>query len=261
MDGTLLNSEKKISEKTLEAIDFAVQQGKIVALSTGRCLPELYEFLEQLKNVRYLMCVSGAYIYDTVERRFIYTNPLSHENVKKILEISGKEDCMVHILNDLSVVEKRDVERMDHFHMEVYRPMYERVTTMVEDIETYYEENQPQVMKLNLYHSGPEARERTMQRLADLDIEAVRSEITSAECSGKGVTKGTGLKWLCQYLSIKVEETIAVGDADNDIEILKTAGLSIAMGNANEKVKQICDVVVSDHNHDGCAEAIYQYLL
>ena len=66
---------------------------------------------------------------------------------------------------------------------------------------------------------------------------------------------------LCEYLGIPVEETIAVGDADNDIEVLKTAGLAIAMGNAAEHVKAIADVMVADCDHDGCAEAIGKYLL
>ena len=66
---------------------------------------------------------------------------------------------------------------------------------------------------------------------------------------------------MCEFLDIPMEQTIAVGDADNDIDILTAAGLSIAMGNANETVKSICDVVVGDCDHDGCAEAIRRYLL
>lgn len=261
MDGTLLNSRKQISEETRKAIRYAVRNGKVVALSTGRCLPELYEFLDVIPEVRYLICVSGGYIYDTAEHRFIYNNPLKTEDVKRILEVSRQEDCMVHMLNDLSIVSKSDVSRMEEFHMAVYRPMYERVTTMVDDIYTYYEINLPQITKLNLYHRTETDRERTISRLSNLNIEVVRSEVTSAECSNKGVTKGTGLLQLCRHLSIEIEETIAVGDADNDIEILKTAGHGIAMANANEHVKKICPVVVADNDHDGCAEAIYKYLM
>lgn len=261
MDGTLLNSKKQISAGTSKAIQDAVAAGKMVALSTGRCLPELYEFLEDLKGVRYLICVSGGYIYDTEQKGFVYSNPIPYEMVKKILEIAQEEDCMVHILSDLSIVERRAVENLEHYHMGVYRPLYERVTTMVDQIERYYESQRPEAAKLNLYHSDVKARENTMRRLSELNIESVRSEITSAECSNKGVTKGTGLRRLCEHLSIPIEETIAVGDADNDLEILKTAGLSIAMGNAKEHVKAVCDVVVADNDHDGCAEVIYRYLL
>ena len=66
---------------------------------------------------------------------------------------------------------------------------------------------------------------------------------------------------LCEHLGIEIDETIAVGDADNDLNILETAGLAIAVGNANEHVKAVAAVVVNDCDHDGCAEAIDKYLL
>ena len=69
------------------------------------------------------------------------------------------------------------------------------------------------------------------------------------------------LKKLCEHLGLPLEQTIAVGDADNDTMALKTAGLSIAMGNATEPVKALADVIVADCDHNGCAEAIDKYLL
>lgn len=84
---------------------------------------------------------------------------------------------------------------------------------------------------------------------------------TSLEISPLGVTKGYGLKKLCKHLNIEVEQSIVVGDADNDLDVLKTAGLAVAMGNANANVKKIADVEVMDNDHDGVAEAIYKYLL
>ena len=87
------------------------------------------------------------------------------------------------------------------------------------------------------------------------------SEATGLEMNAKGVDKGTGLKQLCKHLGISIDETIVVGDADNDKEALGVAGLAIAMGNAKESVKEIADVIVSDNDHDGCAEAIEKYLM
>ena len=77
----------------------------------------------------------------------------------------------------------------------------------------------------------------------------------------KELTRQAGLLALCRHLDISPEETIVVGDADNDKEILQTAGLAIAMGNAADHIKALADVVVADCDHDGCAEAIEKYLL
>ena len=87
------------------------------------------------------------------------------------------------------------------------------------------------------------------------------AETTSLELSSMGINKGVGLKKLCQYLKISLANTIVVGDADNDIEALKIAGLAVGMGNANDTVKHIADVLVNDCDHDGCAQAITEYLL
>ena len=113
------------------------------------------------------------------------------------------------------------------------------------------------------HNTSSEARDRTQQRILDsnLEVELADAETTSLEISAKGIDKGIGLEKLCEYKNITLDEIIAVGDADNDIQAIKKAGLSIAMGNANENIKQLADVIVSDNDHDGCAEAIEKFLL
>jgi hypothetical protein len=142
-----------------------------------------------------------------------------------------------------------------------YTPLFESVATKVDDIREFYEKNSIPVEKMNLYHSTSEGRDKSKERLQQLNLVLNNAEKTSVEISAIGVTKATGLIKLCEHLGISIEETIAVGDADNDIDILKTAGLSIAMENANDEVKRICDVTVADCDHEGCAEAIEKYLL
>lgn len=167
---------------------------------------------------------------------------------------------MVHLLAIESIVQKKDIPQMERFGMGVYRPMYEKVTTQVDDIYEYYKEHPFEVPKLNLYHATAEGRREPERDLPDW-ILFLRMQKTALECSATGVTKGTGLLRLCEHLGIEPEETIAVGDADNDLNILETAGLAIAVGNANEHVKAVAAVVVNDCDHDGCAEAIDKYLL
>lgn len=261
MDGTLLNSNKEISQSSLEWIKKAVDCGKEVILSTGRCVAELSGYIEQIPHLRYINCVSGALVYDLKENKEIYSNAIPVDKVKKILEISKLEDSMLHLMRNDSIVQQCDYENMRHFQMEKYKPLFKKVSTKVEDIYRFYEENSFPVEKLNIYHVSSAERDRTKKRLGALGLVLVNAEETSVEISAKGVTKGVGLMKLCEHLGISVEETIAVGDSDNDIEILKAAGLSVAMGNANDTVKKICDVTVADCDHDGCAETIEHYLL
>ena len=263
MDGTLLNSEKEISERTNAMIRRAAEEGKIIALSTGRGLSELSEYLEQVPEIGYLDCTSGAMIYDCREKKVVVSTPIPVDVMQKVMALAEEENVMVHFLSTDSVVEQSKYEQMEKYHMGVYKPMYGRVAKKCENIFRAYEENPKPIEKCNLYHLSPAKRDQTERRLEDmhLPLTIVHSELTALELTSEGVSKGTGLLQLCEYLGIPVQETIAVGDADNDIEVLKTAGLAIAMGNAAEHVKAIADVMVADCDHDGCAEAIGKYLL
>ena len=76
-----------------------------------------------------------------------------------------------------------------------------------------------------------------------------------------GADKGAGLEMLCAYLDIPLAQTIAVGDGFNDMTILRKAGLAVAVGNAEEAVKAVCDAVVADNDSCGVKQAIVDYLL
>lgn len=263
MDGTLLNSRKEISPVTLEAMNRAVKAGKLIALSTGRCRPELTAYTRLVPGIRYLICTSGALVYDVYEKKELYKNPLEPELVKALLLLAQKEGAMMHLLDARSIVQTDQFHHMDRYGMGIYKPMYERVVTAWEDLyETYCAEPFP-VEKVNFYHTDLESRERTKERIkkAGLPVIMVNAENSSLELSAAGVDKGTGLVRLCAHLGLPLQKTIAVGDADNDITILKTAGLSAAMGNALPAIKALADVEVADCDHDGCAEVIDNYLL
>ena len=262
MDGTLLNSQKKITDKTCEAIQKAIDAGIIVILNTGRCVAELEEYMEVLKNIQYINSTSGALVYDRKSNKDIYSSALDVDTVKAILDIVSSKNVMIDFLTRESIVQRDKIEKMEQYRMEVYRDMFERVTVKWEDICGQYREKPFPVAKLNIYHTSEEARNYTRQRIEELQlgVEMVNAETTSLEISAKGIDKGIGLEKLCQYLNISLSQTIVVGDADNDIGAMKKAGLAVAMGNANERIKELADVMVADNDHDGCREVIEKYI-
>ena len=263
MDGTLLDSEKKIPAETVDMIHRAVSAGKLVCLGTGRCLPELEEFFPVLPDIRYIIGESGVFVYDRKADEYIYSSPLKKEIAVEIfrrVQASG-EDIMFHIHCDRSIVQADSIPRMKDYRMDVYQPMFDRICTKVPDICSFFLSAPFAPNKVNIYCKSEEQWERIYRLLSDIDIEFKHVEGVSLECIPKDQTKGNGLKKLCEHLSIPMEKTIAVGDADNDIEMLSTAGLAIAMGNSNDNVKQIADVIVADNDHGGCVQAIRDYLL
>lgn len=263
MDGTLLNSDKKIAESSIAAIEKASKEGKFVILNTGRGPAELTEFFDILKDVRYYNCVSGALVFDHETNSTIFKKAIPVEVVKELFQIAKEEDVMIHILSQKSIVQKDCLENMEHYNMGIYSTMFHKVSDPVDDMEEAYLANPYPVEKFNLYHASIEARDRTYARLKEsgLPVELAFSEHANVEVTAQNVDKSLGLGKLCEHLGFTINEAIAVGDADNDYAAIQAAGLGIAMGNANESIKSIADVIVADNDHDGCVEAIEKYLL
>lgn len=262
MDGTLLDSNKAIREDSLAAIKKARQSNKIICLSTGRSMTELKIFGSQLDDVQYFIAVSGALIYDNEKKQPVMQKTLSHETVIKLFEQVKTRDVLIHLHSDKSIVQKDKLERMPEFNMGLYKPMFKKICTQPESIYDYYLEEKVPVYKLNIYSKTTEERQSLFEELKTWpELTLAFSEKTSIECSPSGITKGTGLKHLCRLLNIPLEKTIAVGDAENDLEILKTAGLAAVMGNASQKIKNVAEVVLKDNDSGGCAQAINYFLL
>ena len=251
LDGTLLNSRKEIPDEAVQAIRQVCTAGKTVVFDTGRAVPELAEQIDLLPEVRYAIFASGAGLYDTREKKAFGLQGISAAQAKRILGVARTKDIMPQlVLADRDVIQASHMERLEYYHMGVYRPMYEKAMTLVPDIYAFADSCAEPFLKINLYHAEVPERIR----------ELVYSEISSLECSAGGVSKGAGLERLCALLNIPPEACIAVGDADNDLPMLRTAGLGVAMGNSPNYVKTAADRIVSDQDHGGCAEAIRMLL-
>lgn len=263
MDGTLLDSKKEILESSIQAVKDAERVGKIVILNTGRGLAELQEYLPKLPKVRYLNALSGALVYDLKEEKEIYSQSIPVEIVKQLMAYASEEQAMPQILTDRSIIQKSHWEHMERYHMGIYQKMFETVAVKWDDIEKTYLQNPFPAAKFNIYHTSPESRARTKEKIqaAGIPVTMVCAETTSLEISALGVDKGVGLERLCQHIQLPLSETIVVGDAENDIGALKKAGLSVVMDNAAQNIKDLADVVVADCDHGGCAEAVKRYLL
>ena len=262
MDGTLLNDKKQIPQDNIDSINQALKAGKHIVLCSGRSVGEMERYFTLFPDMRYVICESGAEIYDIREKTFIFQKRIEPDYVKEVCETVKDQEVMpLFMINSRIYLSERDMDRLDYYRIENFEEHFRVCGHYTKDALSYCRETGYNASKICLFHRNTQERKETKDKLAGLPLELVYSEITSLEISPKGIDKGLGLSKLCRHLQIPIEESIAIGDHYNDMAMLRKAGLAVAMGNAIDEVKEMCHVTVADCNHSGVAEAVDRFLL
>ena len=263
MDGTVLNSQKKISPRTIEALNALAARGVFVAVSSGRNLAELTDYREELKAaMRYGILISGGMIYDFLSDAPIKVHAVDEPTILKLIDFGLETRAMIHLhTTRRSVAREEDIQNMAAFDMAIYQDMFNRLCDRCDDCREYVRTHPGEVIKINLYHRDKISRDKNFARISKMNLSISFAEAFNLEMSPANVTKGSGLAELCELLNLDLSEAVAIGDADNDKEILQTAGLGVAMGNASDEIKKIADFVTDDNDHDGVASAIEKFFL
>jgi hypothetical protein len=237
MDGTLIGRKGEISEGNREAIRAAIDKGKIIVLATGRPLRNARPFAEQLGLKFPLIINNGSEVWrdaDTLYQR--HALPVDH--VERIFAaiapyLGERLDFWAHTVE----------ERIDQANIPEDKAMFQWLQFAVK--------SQDQDLLKSL--------RETFESWGIFDVS--NSSPFNVECNPLGVNKGSGLQEVCKLVSVPIEQAIAVGDSLNDISMIRAAGLGVAMGNAQEAVKQAAGTVAPGHLEDGVAEVIRKYLL
>lgn len=260
MDDTMLTSTKKISPRTLDAINGLLKRGVHVVTSTGRGLAELVDYREELKLMNYGILITGGVIYDFFRGLPLKTNAVDEDLMLKLIDFGTEERAMIHMLTlNESIAREDDIQHMNDFGMEIYYNVFNRICLRVDDFKAYIRENPGKVAKVNLYHRDRASRDRNLERMSKLNLSISFAESNNLEAAPAGITKASGLIELCKFLNVDIADTVAIGDGFNDKEILQTAGLAVAMGNARDSIKNLADFVTEDNDHDGVAVAIEKF--
>ena len=262
MDGTVLNSEKKITSRTESAIRKALARGKEVLFATGRCPAEVQKDLKAFPEMNYVLCLSGALVLDLRRGQKLADITISRSLAEQILSIAEPLDAMVTLYaGDDVFVERKRKGNMDYYGCQCFAKLYDDCAVWVEDIRDVLDTHGERIYKANIFCHSPEEWQKADEALQGLPLNYASGIPNNYEISPQGVSKGVGLHKLCEATGIPVQQTIAVGDEGNDVAMIKAAGLGVAMGNAPESIKKQADWVTADCDHDGVAVVIETYLL
>ncbi|HJC56304.1 MAG TPA: Cof-type HAD-IIB family hydrolase [Candidatus Eisenbergiella intestinipullorum] len=266
MDGTLLDSSQRITPRARAAVRRILEQGRQVTFATGRCRTQLTQYLEYFPKMRYLICENGACICDLKEGKDLFRRSIAVREVRHILGAVEKEDVLITLfIGNRSFLGEGSLTRLEEFGLESYRPVFAESAVVVEDLFSFYRSRPLEVEKVSLFFrngtGGGPARMRVQERVRRLPLSIAVSAPGNLELTAENVNKGTGLELLCGFLKLPLSAAVAVGDGGNDMQLLRTAGLGVAMENAPQALRAAAQAVVPDCDHEGAAIAMERYLL
>lgn len=263
MDGTLLDSRKELSQRNIDVIQEAAQKGHKIVICTGRIQKGVEPYFDQLElkaEEEYAVLNNGCSLHTIREdwQLLSYHNLDFHDVQYLYSLLDGYPEIYLTLIADVDYLVLAD-EVPDLVAYDASLVFTEPKPVSLAEVKTA---DKPVFQAM--YMGEPDVLD-TFQ--ADLEAELadkfsmVRSQPYLFEAMPKGITKASGLRELAQKLDVKSKDIVALGDAANDLEMMKAAGFSIAMGNAAEDIKKIADAITSSNDEAGVAEAIQKYVL
>lgn len=264
LDGTLLDRQKNIPEENLRALLAAARAGVLLVPATGRIYSGVPETLRQLPGARYFITINGASAYDAVDDRNLYASELSVDSCLRLIAYMDQLPVIYDCYQDNWGFISRDMflRAADYIPDPGIMKMMRELRTPVDSLADMLRQKGRPVQKMQMQFQDREERERQMKLLAERFPEtAVSSSLPwNIEINSAGATKGRALKALCAVLGIALSDVLAFGDGSNDLDMIRTAGIGVAMGNAVEDVKAAADWVAPNNEEAGVAAGIKRFM-
>ena len=280
LDGTLLNQYGVVTENTKKTINKTIENGTDVILASGRPIHSIETIADEIGSKNFFITGNGALIYDMEKQQPIYEKMLDKQKILEIAKICEDNSITYNIYTPETIIAKDLKYNVLYYYKENLQKDEKNRTsiTMVDNIKEYVEKSSnekflkvticdesktifnsvirklKEIKNIEVLEVGHMSRKTIKQGTEDVSIEYYYTEI-----SLQNVNKWQAIEYLIDKLNIKKEEVIAIGDNMNDAEMIKNAGLGIAMGQSAPQVKQIADYITDDNENEGVKKALEKY--
>ena len=264
LDGTLLTTDKRLTERNRHALEKAVEAGIFVVPATGRIYAGVPEELRALPFIRYLILGNGATVYDREADRILYSAEIPPQTAVEVLEwldgFAAIYDCYQ---DNQGYMTAEMWEKADRYAPSpVYLQMIRTLRKPVPDLKEHLRARGRSVQKLQAFCETDEVQaqvlEKTARRFSGLSV--TTSIARNVEINDGRANKGAGLQALCDFLGIGTGTAVAFGDGFNDLSMIRTAGIGVAMGNSVQAVLDAADRIAPGNDEDGVGRVVEELL-
>ena len=261
MDGTSLGTDENISETNIKTIKKVIDTGAEFIFASGRPVYGINLKIADAgltDKIRYFIAYNGGIVYDTENKKNIYTKIMDFEIIKKIynLILQNISDLCFCLHEDefIYVTQDNEITTLE-------AESNHQTKVLINDIEDLSGKKFMKILLVGEHKKLEYAAEILKQSEIGDTIKTMFSLDMLLEVLPAASDKSVALKWLSEYLNVPLTSVLAVGDAENDIEMLKTAGYSVAMQNAYKHVKKYADYITEKNNDEnGLTEALEKFL-
>jgi Cof subfamily protein (haloacid dehalogenase superfamily) len=257
LDGTVLNSKKEVSPRTQAAIERARAANIHIIPATGRQYHDIHPLLKELASP-YVIANNGAQIFSVPSEELIFSRSFKKETVLALLREFREYNSMIFGSYDTKgAFDSKGRGSQTGVTDRKKNIGLVGIQYPLADIEELIVKENKQVIKLVMKFEDMEERKRAFERyLSRKDLYVTFFGEDNFEVMPAGVNKGLALKIAAEKLGIPMAEVMAIGDSDNDREMIREAGLGVAMANALDTVKQDARSITLSCDEDGAAAAI-----
>ncbi len=252
MDGTLLDKESRVLERNRIMIEKLADRGVDFVLASGRPYQSLHPYTEKLEVYLPLISANGSIIRCTLTDKIYHKSSISLDLAREILEYGEKNGYSVSLYYPDKIVTREEKMAKGHREEEGVEPkVVDKFSITTPPAKIIYYAAPPKIKRGVTYLSEKYKDELYVTQSDDEYLEVMNLE----------VSKGSALQYMMERMNFSAEEVVSIGNNYNDVAMFKVAGLSVAMENAPEGVKEAADFVTKNNEEAGVAYALEQIFL
>ncbi|MDK2801197.1 MAG: hypothetical protein PWP27_1865 [Clostridiales bacterium] len=263
LDGTLLNSNKEISQKNISTIGKVMDKGIKIVICSGRIFMGARIYSKMIRVKEPIIACNGAIVRDMITGASIHEELMDVEDCKRVVDTLHNSNIYFHAyVGDSMVSERLEFSTLRYKQINERFDEEDRVNIhIVDNVWDYIEEMGNPVTKFVVMSEDIDHLMAIRTKLKKIpSIELTSSDKNNFEIMRRGVSKGKALKILARHFGYTMNQIMAIGDNENDISMLEIAGFPVAMKNGWDEAKQLAKFVTKSNDDDGVAYAL-EYLL